>query len=80
MAFGSSAHGAGRAPRPAKKTDAASSDGWKNRHTRSRLDTQRAFEEAPDAYKDVDDVIRLTAEANLARPVARMNPLAVIKG
>ena len=37
-------------------------------------------EEAPDAYKDVDDVIRLTAEANLARPVARMNPLAVIKG
>ena len=37
-------------------------------------------EEAPDAYKDVDEVIRLTAEAGLARPVARMNPLAVIKG
>ena len=37
-------------------------------------------EEAPDAYKDVDEVIALTAKANLARPVARMNPLAVIKG
>ena len=37
-------------------------------------------EEAPDAYKNVDDVIRLTHDAELARPVARMNPLAVIKG
>ena len=33
-----------------------------------------------DAYKDADEVIALTAKANLARPVARMNPLAVIKG
>ena len=37
-------------------------------------------EEAPDAYKDVDEVIRLTSEARLARPVARMKPFAVIKG
>ena len=37
-------------------------------------------EEAPDAYKDVDEVIALTAKAGLARSVARMNPLAVIKG
>jgi len=37
-------------------------------------------EEAPEAYKDVDEVIRLTAEAGLARPVARLRPIAVIKG
>jgi tRNA-splicing ligase RtcB len=37
-------------------------------------------EEAPDAYKDVDDVIRLTTEAGLARPVARLRPFCVIKG
>ena len=37
-------------------------------------------EEAPDAYKDVDEVIRLTSEATLARPVARMRPFCVIKG
>ena len=37
-------------------------------------------EEAPGAYKDVDEVIRLTCEAGLARPVARMKPFAVIKG
>jgi len=37
-------------------------------------------EEAPYAYKNVDEVIALTDMANLARPVARLNPLAVIKG
>ena len=37
-------------------------------------------EEAPDAYKDIDDVIRLTDRAGLARPVARLRPLNVIKG
>ena len=37
-------------------------------------------EEAPEAYKDVDDVIGLTSKANLARPVARLRPFAVIKG
>ena len=37
-------------------------------------------EEAPEAYKDVDDVIGLTAKADLARRVARLRPFAVIKG
>ena len=37
-------------------------------------------EEAPDAYKDVDEVIELTNRAGLARPVARMTPNIVIKG
>jgi tRNA-splicing ligase RtcB len=37
-------------------------------------------EEAPAAYKDVDEVIRLTSGAGLARPVARLRPLVVIKG
>ena len=35
-------------------------------------------EEAPEAYKDVDEVIALTEAANLARPVARLRPFAVI--
>ena len=37
-------------------------------------------EEAPAAYKDVDEVIRMTSGAGLARPVARLRPLVVIKG
>jgi len=37
-------------------------------------------EEAPDAYKDIDEVIRVVQGAGLAVPVARMRPLAVLKG
>ena len=37
-------------------------------------------EEAPEAYKDVDEVIQLTSKAGLARPVARIIPKVVIKG
>ncbi|MCK4319138.1 RtcB family protein [Candidatus Micrarchaeota archaeon] len=37
-------------------------------------------EEAPDAYKNVDDVVASVAEAGISRPVARMKPLGVVKG
>ena len=37
-------------------------------------------EEAPLAYKEVDAVVRVVAEAGLARRVARLKPLGVVKG
>ena len=37
-------------------------------------------EEAPAAYKDVDRVVTVVHGAGLARRVARLTPLAVIKG
>jgi len=37
-------------------------------------------EEAPDAYKDIDEVVRIVVECGWARAVARMVPLAVLKG
>lgn len=37
-------------------------------------------EEAPQAYKDIDEVVRVVVEAGLANVVARMLPLAVLKG
>ena len=37
-------------------------------------------EEAPDAYKDVDEVIKSVEVAGIARRVARMIPLGVVKG
>jgi tRNA-splicing ligase RtcB len=39
-----------------------------------------AAEEAPGAYKDVDLVVEATEAAGLARRVARLRPLACIKG
>jgi tRNA-splicing ligase RtcB len=37
-------------------------------------------EEAPQAYKDIDEVIHVVAELGLAKVVARMVPMAVLKG
>jgi tRNA-splicing ligase RtcB len=37
-------------------------------------------EEAPDAYKNIDDVIEVVEGVGLARKVARLRPLAVMKG
>jgi tRNA-splicing ligase RtcB len=42
------------------------------------LDT--VVEELPEAYKDVAEVVRAVEGAGLARIVARLRPLAVIKG
>ncbi len=37
-------------------------------------------EEAPEAYKDISEVVNVVHEAGLSRRVARMRPLGVIKG
>jgi tRNA-splicing ligase RtcB len=37
-------------------------------------------EEAPSAYKDVDAVVETVVGAGIARKVARLEPVAVIKG
>ena len=84
-AFGSSCHGAGRAlsRTKAKKTiDGKRLKGeLEAKGIRIHASTPKVLaEEAPDAYKNVDEVIALTDMANLARPVARLSPLAVIKG
>ncbi len=83
--FGSCCHGAGRTmSRTAAKKQVV---GLELRH---RLEAQgiqvRAgsmsglAEEAPEAYKDIDAVIDVVDGAGLARRVARMRPLAVMKG
>ena len=37
-------------------------------------------EEQPDAYKDVSQVVQVVARAGLARKVARLRPIGVVKG
>jgi len=43
-------------------------------------DKRKIKEEAPDAYKDIDEVVRIVIECGWAKAVARMMPLAVLKG
>jgi tRNA-splicing ligase RtcB len=37
-------------------------------------------EEAPQAYKDVDAVVEVVVQAGIAEKVARLRPVAVVKG
>ncbi len=85
MAFGSACHGAGRAM---SRHEALRR--WKGRAVvddlaaRGILIRSPSFrgvaEEAPDAYKDVSAVVEAAEQANLARVVARLEPMICIKG
>ena len=37
-------------------------------------------EEVPQAYKHIDDVIKVVTGAGLSRPVAKLTPIGVMKG
>ena len=85
QAFASSCHGAGRALSRTKAKRVIDSEKLKIKLQKSGIRVHVATpnvlsEEAPDAYKDVDEIIDLTAKAGLARPVLRMQPNIVIKG
>ena len=85
QAFSSACHGAGRAMsrHQAKRR-------WRGRELIDELAARGILikspslrgvaEEAPDAYKDVSAVVDAADKANLARKVARLEPLIVIKG
>jgi len=84
-AFGSACHGAGRAMsrRQAFKTykgrqvvDGLAAQGIIIRSPSSR----GVAEEAPGAYKDVNQVVEAAEQAGLARKVARLEPLICLKG
>jgi len=83
--FGSSCHGAGRqmsraaATRKYRASDVVKSlsDRGIYLHAASKAGI---VEEAPGAYKNVEDVVRVAEGAGLTKIVARMAPLGVVKG
>lgn len=83
--FGSSCHGAGRVLSRKKARKNVRIDKLRKElktmgiHVRSHSNAGLA-EEAPEAYKDVNAVVEIVVEAGIARKVARLKPLAVIKG
>jgi tRNA-splicing ligase RtcB len=83
--FGSSCHGAGRRLSRTKARQAAKGR-FIQKEMASRGILVRAAslrtqeEEIADAYKDVAEVVDAVAEAGLSTVVARLRPLAVIKG
>ena len=84
-AFASACHGAGRAMsrhqamrqwRGREVVDALATEGILIRSPSMR----GVAEEAPGAYKDVADVVEVSARAGLARKVARLKPVICVKG
>ncbi|NPA86904.1 MAG: RtcB family protein [Candidatus Diapherotrites archaeon] len=83
--FGSTCHGAGRV-----LSRTAAKKRWRGEEIQKLLEQEgravRAVsykvlaEEAPGAYKDVDEVIRSVDLAGISRPVSRNVPLGVVKG
>ena len=83
--FGSSCHGAGRVMSRSKAKKEVQGDALR-RELETRGIKVRAgslpglAEEAPSAYKDVDMVVETVSDARIARKVARLRPVAVVKG
>jgi tRNA-splicing ligase RtcB len=69
----------GRIVRPGQISDAAFKESMKGVHLIC-ADRAHIKEEAPGAYKDIDQIIDTVVGAGLARVVARLVPLAVLKG
>jgi tRNA-splicing ligase RtcB len=83
--FGSSCHGAGRAKSRTQAKRETTADqllaDMKKRGVLVRGETRSGLtEEKPDAYKDVSRVVDVVHGAGIARKVARLSPLAVMKG
>lgn len=83
--FGSTCHGAGRVLSRSKAIRSFKPqsvvDMLEKRGIYVKANSPKVVsEEAPDAYKDIDEVIEVADGAGLSKKVARMVPIAVVKG
>lgn len=83
--FGSSCHGAGRTMSRSKAKKSIWGEDLRNELQSQGIQIRAGSmaglaEEAPQAYKDVDLVVETVHNAGIANKVARLRPVAVIKG
>lgn len=83
--FGSTCHGAGRTMSRSRAKREISSAELKSRMKSMGIVVECGspvglVEEAPEAYKDIDSVVEVVDRAGIAGKVARLRPIAVIKG
>jgi len=83
--FGSSCHGAGRTMSRQKAISSFDAPSIRRDLQKKGIylrsgSNEGLLEEAPGAYKDVDDVVAVVCGAGLTGKVAKLTPVAVIKG
>jgi tRNA-splicing ligase RtcB len=85
VSFGSTCHGAGRALSRHQAIREFTSESVIEQLGKSsiyyRSDSKKAAaEEAPGAYKDIDEIVKSVETAGISRIVAKLRPIGVVKG
>jgi len=85
ISFGSTAHGAGRVASRHAALKELSGEEIKSALSKRGIEVKAGSirslaEEAPEAYKDIDEVVRVSHTAGIGNLVVRVKPLAVMKG
>ena len=85
ISFASTAHGAGRVMSRTKAKETLTPEEVKKDLEQKNISIKAGslnglVEEAPQAYKDVDEVVKVSDELGIGKIVAKLKPLAVIKG
>ena len=85
QSFGSTAHGAGRLMSRKKANEQWNAETLKEELAQEKILIKSASmrgvtEEAPKAYKDVDDVVEVSDKAGIGVKVAQLRPMGVVKG
>jgi tRNA-splicing ligase RtcB (3'-phosphate/5'-hydroxy nucleic acid ligase) len=85
FSFASTAHGAGRLMSRARAKEEITESQLKkeleNSDVKFKAGSIRGMlEEAPEAYKDIEEVVKIVDELGISKKVARLRPLMVIKG
>jgi tRNA-splicing ligase RtcB len=85
VSFASTAHGAGRVESRTKARKELTPQMVKDELASKDIiiesgSSKGLVEEAPEVYKDIDEVVRVSHEAGIGKLVARLVPLAVMKG
>jgi len=85
LTFGSTAHGAGRISSRSAALRNISGEHVRNELSKRGIEVKAGSwksiaEEAPEVYKDIDEVIRVSDEVGIGKKVIKFVPLGVIKG
>jgi len=85
ITFGSTAHGAGRVESRTQAKRELSAEKIKKDLNEKGIELvsgsyKGIVEEAPEVYKDIDEVVRVSHETGIGKLVARVVPIAVMKG
>jgi tRNA-splicing ligase RtcB len=85
LTFGSTVHGAGRVSSRSSILKKLSGEEVKKKMNKQGIEVKAGSwnslaEEAPEAYKDIDDVVNSVDDLGISKKIARMKPLVVVKG